>query len=335
MAKGLSSLGSSLHWPDKIERVLPPTQGGFLRRLGRISLQVLKIPKKYYLAFLGYSLYALALLIFFLYLTFPHQKLETRLIAMLEQTLSCQIRVNQSQWLFPIGLDWKQVHLHPQTGFKDDVVVDQARARVYLLPLLQRRIETDFLIEALGGKVRGSFSVQRRDGKVHYYFQESAQNLELQALKLDIPFNLEGRLRLDLEATWQDQGFLRGKGSGALELLGVKTHGVSANGLELPDLSFSGVVTKLALKNSVMTLEDFSAQGPDIEATGQGTVLLRDRWSDGLLNLATQAYLKEDLRQRFPVLAMMGHSRDPIEVIIKGTLGRPTVSINGMPLNLM
>ncbi|GEM_PF-1726704 len=334
MAKDPSSLGSSLRLPDNIEKAVPLTQTGFFHRLGRISLQALKIPKRHFLAFLGYFLYTLVLLIFFLYLTFPHQKLEARLIAMLEQVLDCQIRVNQSQRLFPIGLDWKQVHLHPQVGFKDDVVVEQARARVYLLPLLNRRIETDFFIEALGGKVRGSFSVQRRDGKMHYYFQESAQDLELQALGLDVPFKMEGRLRLDLEATWQDQDLLRGNGSGDLELLGVKTMGVLANGMALPDLSFSRVATKLGFKNNVMTVEDFSVQGPHIEATGQGTVLLRNRWPDGLLNLTTKAYLKEDLQQKFPVLAMMGNGRGSVEVVIKGTFGRPTISINGVPLNL-
>jgi type II secretion system protein N len=310
------------------------TPEGFFHRLSGISFKTLKIPKRYFFSFLGYTLYTLVLLIFFLYLTFPHQKLEARLIAKLEQALDCQIRVNQSQRLFPLGLDWKQVQLHPQVGFKGDVVVEQARARIYLLPLLQRRIETDFLIVALGGQVRGSFSVQQRDGKVQYYFQESAQNLELQALGLDIPFKMEGRLKLDLEATWQDQDLLRGSGSGDLELLGVKTGGVFAQGLELPELSFSRVSTKLGFKNNVMTVEDFSAQGPHIEAAGQGTVLLRNRWSDGLLNLTTKAYVKEDLRQKFPVLAMMGNGRDSIEVVIKGTLGRPTIAINGIPLNL-
>ncbi len=313
---------------------MPATQEGFFPRLGIISLNVLKIPKRYFLVFLGYSLYALALLVFFLYMTFPYQKLEARLIAMLEQALDCQIRVDQSQPFFPIGLNWKQIHLHPQMGFKGDVMVEQARARIYLLPLLQRRIETDFLIEALGGKIRGSFSVQRRDGKMHYYFQESAQDLELQALGLDIPFKMEGRLRLDLEATWQDQDLLRGNGSGDLELLGVKTVGVFVNGMQLPDLSFSRAAAKLGLKNNVMTVENFSVQGPHIEATGQGTVLLRNRWSDGLLNLTSKADVKEDLRQKFPVLAMVGNGRDSVEVMIKGTLGRPTISINGVPLNL-
>jgi type II secretion system protein N len=297
-------------------------------------LKALKMPRRYFLTFLGYSLYVLALMLFFLYLTFPHQKLEIRLITMLEQALNCQIRVNQSQRIFPMGLDWKQVHLHPRVGFKSDVVVEQARARVYLLPLLQRRVETDFFIEALGGTVRGSFSVQRRDGKTHYYFQESAQDLELQALGLDIPFKMEGRLKLDLETAWQDQDLLRGSGSGDLELLGIKTTGVLVNGLALPDLSFSRVATKLGLKNNVMTVENFSAQGPHIEATAQGTMLLRNRWSDGLLNLTSKAYVKEDLRQKFPVLAMMGNGRDSVEVVIKGTLGRPTISINGVPLNL-
>jgi hypothetical protein len=50
--------------------------------------------------------------------------------------------------------------------------------------------------------------------------------------------------------------------------------------------------------------------------------------------LTTKAYVKEDLRQKFPVLAMMGNGRDSIEVVIKGTLGRPTIAINGIPLNL-
>jgi type II secretion system protein N len=145
---------------------------------------------------------------------------------------------------------------------------------------------------------------------------------------------MEGRLRLDLEASWQDQDLLRGNGSGDLELLGVKTLGIFVNGMQLPDLSFSRAGARLGFKNNVMTVENFSVQGPHIEATGQGTVLLRNRWSDGLLNMTSKADVKEDLRQNFPVLAMMGNGRDPIEIMIKGTLGRPTISINGVPLNL-
>ena len=309
-------------------------RAGFFKRLSRIGLKVFTLKRRQILLVLGYTLYSILMLLLFLYLTFPHRQLEIRLISMLEQTLACQIRVNESQWLFPIGLTWREIHLHPQTGFKGDVVVDQARIKVYLLPLLRLNVQTDFFMEAYGGKVRGSFWVRKREGKINYYFQESAQDLELQAMGLDVPFKLEGRLRLDLEATWQDRDVLRGNGSGTLELLGIKTAGVSLSGVELPDLSLSRIAAKLGLRNGIVTVEDFKVQGPDVEATGQGTLLLRNRWSEGLLNLATKAYLKEELRKKFPMLAMMGNNRDPVEILLKGTFKRPLVSINSVPLNL-
>ena len=309
-------------------------KAGIFNRLGRFGLQVFALQRRHIFLILGYTLYSILMLLFFLYLTFPYRQLETRLISILEQALSCQIRINESRWLFPIGLAWREIHLHPQTGFKSDVEVDQAKARVYLLPLLRRSVQADFFMEAYGGKIRGSFSVRKQDGKINYYFQESAQDLELKAMRLNFPFKLEGIVRLDLEATWQDRDMLRGNGSGVLELLGLKANGVSVRGVQLPDLSFSRMAAKLGLRNGILTVENISLQGPDVQATGQGTLLLRNRWSEALLNLATKAYLKEDLRQKFPVLAMMGNNRDPVEVLLKGTLKRPLVSINGVPLNL-
>jgi type II secretion system protein N len=334
MAKDPLSLGWSLRWPNKIEKGVLSTPRGLFNGLGHAALQVLKIPNRYILALLGYGLYILVLLTVFLYLTFPYQKLQNRLISMMEQALSCQIRVSESHWLFPLGLAWKEVHLRPQKGFKEDVVVDQARAKIYLLPLLGQNVQMDFFAEAHGGKVRGSFSAQRRDGKVHYYFQESAQDLELRLMGLDLPFHLEGRLRLDLEAAWQDQELFRGKGSSALELLNVKSSSVSLNGWQVPELSFGRIAVKLGLQSGMVMVENFTAQGPDLEAKGEGTLLLRNPWFEGLLNLTVKASLKEDLRQKFPVLAMMENDREPVEVMVKGTVRRPLMSVNGVPLNL-
>lgn len=334
MAKGPSSLGWSLRWPNKTQRDVLSTQKGFFNGLGNAASQVFKIPKKYIFIIPGYALYVLALLVFFLYLTFPYPKLQDRLISGMEQALSCQIRVSEGRWLFPLGLAWKEIHLRPERGFKGDVVVDQARAKVYLLPLLGRNIQMDFSMETHGGKVRGSFSMGRREGKAHYYFQESAQDLELRLMGLDFPFNLEGRLQLDLEVTWQDHDIFRGDGSAALDLFNVRSSAVTLNGWQVPEISFGRVTAKLGLRNGMVMVEDFNAQGPDLEASGNGTLLLRNPWSEGLLNLTVKANLKEDLRQKFPVLAMMANSREPVEVMVKGTVRRPLMSINGLPLNL-
>lgn len=334
MTKGPFSLGWSLRWPNKTEKAMLSVQGGLVPLFMRVSWPALKISRRHIFSLMGYGLYVIGLLVFFLYLTFPYQKLQDRLIAFLEQASSCQIRVNESRWLFPVGLFWKGVHFSLQEGFTEELVVDQARAKVYLLPLLRRSVQTDFSMEVGGGKVRGSFSIEKRDGKLHYYFQESAQDVDLQRLSLDIPVKLEGHLRLDLEAAWQDQALIRGSGSGTVELLNVKTSAGSVNGWQIPDLAFGRIALKLGLKDGMLALDEFDAQGPHVEATGNGTMLLRNRWSEGLLNVNAKAYFKEDLRQKFPVLAMLGNGRDPVEVAVKGNLGHPLVSINGMPLNL-
>jgi hypothetical protein len=82
----------------------------------------------------------------------------------------------------------------------------------------------------------------------------------------------------------------------------------------------------------MVTIERLDAQGVDLEADGQGSLLMREPWTEGLLNLVARVRLKEGLRDRFPMVGMMGNPDHPLEVLLKGTLRRPLVSINGVPL---
>lgn len=313
---------------------LRPPGGKTLKLSGRFLLRIFSFSRRQLGFILGYGLYFLLLIVIFFCLTFPYQKLEGLLVAMLEQALSSEIEVRESRWDFPLGLDWSGVLLQPRTGFKGGVVVDRASAKVYVLPLFRRHVEMEFLVEAYGGKIRGNVSIQQGDGKAQYYFQESAQDLELRAMGLDLPFDLSGRLKLDLEATWQDQDILHGSGTGSLELLNFQTQKGSVGGWEVPALSFGKAAASLTLKNGMVSAEGFNAQGPDLEASGQGTLLIRDPLSEGLLNVALRVSVKEALREKFPVLAMMGDQRNPVEISVKGTLRRPLISVNGVPVNL-
>lgn len=283
---------------------------------------------------LGLLSYALVLILIFLYLTFPYQKAEARLIALLEETLLCRIQVGESERLFPLGLAWRQVSLSPQEGLPGDLRLDHVAAEVRLWPLLSRRVEMDILVRAYGGDAQGLLVAQRRDGKIQYRLEETAQNLDLEALGKDLALGLGGRLRMTLETAWEDENILQSVGAGQIELLEARLQPGRVRGIELPDLPFLRVAGQFQLRNGLLTLQDFQAEGPLVDAMGGGTLLLRNRMADGILNFSADLGVKEELQRKFPLMEMISNGTNPVKVSIKGTIRRPLISVNGISLNL-
>ena len=283
---------------------------------------------------LAYLSYGVVLVLVFLYLTFPFGKIDALLTSKMGEVLACRIQVGESERLFPLGLAWREVSVDSCRDLEGRLRIDRVTAQVHLLPLFSRRIEIDILTHAYGGEVRATLEAQRREDHIQYRLKKTGRDLDLEAIGSDLALGLKGRLQFDLETSWEDQDLERAVGFGDVELLEAELQAVSIRGIEVPALPFLRIAARLNLRNSLVTLQDFRAEGSFIEAAGRGTVLFRNHWSDGILNLTSDIQVKEAFRQRFPLAGLVSGGQNPMKVIIKGTLRRPVVSVNGMSLNL-
>lgn len=305
-----------------------------LTRTGKFLFRILAAPGKHLLMPILYLVYPLLLFLIFFYLTFPFSKVESRVVSSLEQTLESQVRVGKSQRLFPLGLDWQSVSIYSPDGRQAGIELERVKARVHLLPLIRQRVEVDLLVDAYGGKLLGTLRIQRQGDEIQYHFQQSVQDINLQSIAQNLPFRLKGQAKMEAEARWQDPTLRGAAGTGQVEFLNVRAEQASFRGINIPDLSFVRIVTRLGLRNGLLSIKEFTAQGPLMEVRGRGTLHLRNRWSDSVFNVSARIYTQEELRAELPLISMMGNDQEPINVMIQGTWQRPQVSVNGIPFRL-
>jgi len=93
--------------PSQTKSSSPKVKVGTWRHWRAITLRVSKLQRRQVVFFLGYVLYAVSLLALFLFFTFPADKLQARLVTLLEGSLASQIEVKETRWLYPIGVAWK------------------------------------------------------------------------------------------------------------------------------------------------------------------------------------------------------------------------------------
>ncbi len=311
------------------------SDSGLLRLGWKGMLGRFRLPQRRHLFLVaGYGAYCALLLLIFFILTFPYGSLQRWMIHELEKATDASIAVDRFERIYPLGIAWWNVSILHAPDQKRPVELDLVQGRLYLIPLLQGKIEVDTLVEGYGGRLRGGLSLERQGESMRFYTQQTAQEVDLGSLPLGLPFKLRGVAGLNLEAQWLDRGVVRGQASSTVELRAAELSSMVFNGIEIPDLAFSRVLARMTLENGVVKIEDFRAQGSQMEASGSGTFVPRNRPEDGLLNLSIQARVKDEFQRQFPMIGMLGDRMDAIQVTVKGTLRKPLVSVNGMPINL-
>ena len=70
-----------------------------------------------------------------------------------------------------------------------------------------------------------------------------------------------------------------------------------------------------------------------LTATGQGRFLLDDPFANSMVNLSMSLTMDDDAKRQYPQFAIfIPQTGKPALLAVTGTLGRPVIQINGVPI---
>jgi len=264
----------------------------------------------------GYVFGYLTLLFVFFYLTFPMDALRGRILAEFERqqrygrsasepVMTLEIGELDTYWLSGIELEDLKLTVPPKvdkpkaafpgldaakdTAEPSVIEIEHVHARVRLLPLLVGKVMVDFRVEAFGGTVRGSAP----------YASVGNVEVELERIHLDRIAPLRSMLQNQpifgvlsgaVLLTPEDGKFAKAIGKVDLQLDEVSLFDGKSKlfGVALPAAQIGRMTLAAKADKGLLTIEELSVQGKDLELAGEGKVRLNETYKRSSADL----YLK-------------------------------------------
>jgi type II secretion system protein N len=278
-----------------------------------VKERLLKVAK--WVAYPAFYLFCLGL---FGYLTFPWDRLRDRIIAEFDRAQPkrgsgppqrLEIDHLDSYWFTGVSVKGARLILPPRVdtaSFKASaaaftsgdaakdgtpkpsvIEIEEAHARVQILPLLLGRVRVSFWASVFDGDLSGVVPVGKSGGDV----QIEAANVELGRVEplvemLGLP--LSGRVDAKLDLSAPEGKF--NKASGALELVAkdvivgdgkTKIQGLIA----LPEAKLGELTLSAEAKDGVLKVTKMAANGMDLELEGDGKINVREPWNSSTADL--------------------------------------------------
>jgi type II secretion system protein N len=258
--------------------------------------------QKRILKYVGYGAFYLLALVVFAFLTFPFDRLRTRIQSEFNASqtgpspLTLRLGHLSSYWFSGVRADDVDLISPPSTTPSEDPTkpakpkvmrIDTVHARVSLLRLLFGTMHVNFGAEALGGEVSGFTSDADGGRKFEVDIEDlGLANAPLLADMLGLPIG--GALGGHVEFLLPD-----GKLSKAEGKVDLKFSGLSAgdgktkvlNAIALPKVEVGDLTLKATATAGGLKVDQLSAAGKDLDLQGDGSVRLRDTFDASVLSM--------------------------------------------------
>jgi type II secretion system protein N len=263
-----------------------------------------------------YPLFYLFCLALFGYLTFPFDRLKDRIIAEFDraqtkrgQSSGQKLEIDElsSYWFTGVEATGVRLILPPDEASarpagleaamgkgaaaeppKEMILaIDEAHARVRILPLLLGRVKIDFTAKAFGGEISGTVPVGVSSGPVELEV-ENVEIGQIQPFVSMVGLPMKGTAKGKLELSASEGKF--NKANGALDFtiasVAVGDGKTKLKGqIALPEARLGDVSIVAEATNGVLKLTTLTGTGPDIELVGDGKVSVREPWNDSPADL--------------------------------------------------
>ena len=280
---------------------------------------------------IGYLTVAMVLLTVFIYFKFPWEKLSLFVEAKIEEATSGSLEIKEREIRFPLKMIWTGVTFEPRAvSHPIAIEIDRISVEWTLRRLLQRRLELLWSVQFAEGKGRGRFLAQPTDQGMQYRIQGDLEEVQLEQVFEFVAPNVqgvEGSVKITrIQHDWVGQEFLKGTGEASLEITDSR--------IKNWDIRFNRILASLSMKSGVAQLDDVLAQGPAVELTGSGNILIRPVLSNSLINFNSRAIIRDPSG---PLALLAGSSSrrggaGTADLTLRGTFRRPTLFLNGIPV---
>ncbi len=261
----------------------------------------------------AYALYAVVAFVVFLYITFPYDALQQRVIDRLSQE-GMQLTLARLQPAFPPGVRAQGLRLVIGQWSEDDAAlqVDVFRLQPEWLPLLSGKLQARFEAGLYGGHLDGEVRQTQAEGRAVWDVKTHFTDVDLTqhpwVRRADKPF-LRGRLGGDTAVLLTDDGHMQ---DGTFTLRGQPLALVSLPGgqlqlqREIACDTLQGELKTTPKQGGTLVL---TCQGKDLAIDARGTVSWRTPVAESQLNLRWQVRSEEVYKSEMDLLAVLVRKR--------------------------
>lgn len=276
---------------------------------------------------LGYLGFTLAVFVVALLYGLPHDLIARRALG--EATSEAPMRVvfDDVSFAFPNGYHFTEVRLSPRDDPQYTVEVPEITVRTPLTGILLGRIDSaTFSGRLYGGTFEGT--AETSDGKVATTVSlEEVRLAPLTRRFLPPPGAVAGTASLDLALTGDGRSTRSSAGTVELSARNVSLEGIIAQGITVPDLTFSDVQLEAEVQGTRLQLERFTARGDELTLGATGDVLVREPASQSVLNLQLEIDVSAEARPGLRVATSLLPKRKTGQKswALRGSLASPSL----------
>lgn len=212
----------------------------------------------------------------FLFLTFPFQALQARILAEITRSTGWDVRAADWSVELPLGVAWRDLTVSKSAAAS--FPVESMTMNVGLWAQLTGRRTLDALVHFPGSAQPGAARVMGTVTASSWSFQgPTTIKAHLQQIDLSLflkPIVTKGLLRADVDHAWigNPDGTVSFKGDGTwrVEVADLTLEQVPAGASRIPSLTFNRVMLALLCRNDHCDVKEFNGEGPDGSISGQG-----------------------------------------------------------------
>ena len=258
--------------------------------------------QKRILRYVGYVAFYLFALLFFAFVTFPFDRLRTRIQNEFNASqtgpnpLSLRLGHLSSYWVSGVRADDVDLIAPPSPIPPEDpskpnkpkvMRIDTLHARVSLLRLLFGTVHLNFGADAFGGEVSGFTSDADGGRKLEVDIEDlSLANAPLLADMLGLPIG--GTLAGHVEFLLPEGKLSKAEGKVDLTFSGLSAGDGKTkvlNAIALPKVEVGDLILKATAVAGALKVDQLSAAGKDLDLQGDGSVRLRDDFNQSVMSM--------------------------------------------------
>lgn len=251
---------------------------------------------------IGYAAFFVVMLLIFIAVTFPYDAVRAKIVGSFNAqqkpgAAQQELQISELSGYFVTGVHASGVKLLSASTDPNsppvEISIDEARARLRILPLLIFRKVVAFDLEMLEGTASGTVSENGADRSVDLTFDgvDVGQIGPVkQAVGLPIQGKLYGTLKLDLPGSKASKA----NGTIALELreltvgdgkAKLKIPGLPGEGLTIQKLSVGTLTIEGEAKDGTLKFSKIGSNGPDVIIDGEGNVKIRELANESIVDV--------------------------------------------------
>ncbi|HIB53370.1 MAG TPA: type II secretion system protein GspN [Nitrospirales bacterium] len=297
----------------------------------------------------AYGFYAILIFGVCAYITFPSQQFHAWLMAEADRRFGIQMTARALQSRAPLRLDIDGAMLSIDsarvppsrmvTGGIHGLPIEHLSLELHVWPLLLGQggvLSTE--INVFGGVIRGTLTAKRDDGQWQYHVKGDGERIRLQHVEEHMLASSEegqvftagtGAMRFDF--VWTGENVRSGAGT-----VSVSMDDTTVNVAGLSPVAISALSGSLTRdQRGWWRTDDVQLTGANngFAGTGQARFLFDDPVSNSMINLSVSVTMDDSAKRQHPQLAgFMPNTGEPALLTVTGTLSRPVILINGVPI---